>query len=104
MVGEGIWTIKSIEISFLSIDVKSQQERHLHVVGSLPNNNPVPIPVLFLYLLRGRLSGRRAEYSVRRRNIRNGIGSDGWPAYCLCLCTAFRIRCCRTIETLLQTV
>src|SRR3954468_19091917 len=94
MVGEGIWTIKSIQISFLSIDVKPQQERHLRVVGSLPNNNPVPIPVLFLYLLRGRLYGRWPKHRVRGRNIWYGIGTDRWPAYCLCLCIAFRIRCC----------
>src|SRR6185503_9222096 len=107
MVGESFVAVKGIEVTDLSIVVEPQQERHLGVVRSLPNNNSILVTLAAVWRLCG--SGRRRSGSARRIcpgrcGIRRGIRCGRRIHRSKWLTGVRRIRCRSAIKSPLQTI
>ena len=69
MIGEGLAAVEGVEVSDLGIVVEPQKERDPRVLGILPDDDAILIPILLLRLLNRRLR-RGSGLDVCRRCCR----------------------------------
>src|SRR4051794_30317616 len=81
MVGESRVGIGRVEIADLGIDVEPQEQRHVGVIGRLPNHDPILVALVRLALGCLRWEGRGSGAGRAGRRVRRALWGRALVAF-----------------------